>query len=72
MCEYPVERMARALLGAFPNSRGVAYSMLAATLRRLPFGLHIGMENVADVAELETEEAGRAVPCASWRQVRAA
>jgi hypothetical protein len=57
LCEYPVEPMAKALLQLYQNVRFAAYSMLVVTLVRLPEGLHLGMENVADTAELETVEA---------------
>jgi hypothetical protein len=58
LCEYPVEPYAEALLRAYPNKRAAAYSLLATTLTRLPFGLHLGMENIADMAEFETHEVG--------------
>jgi len=61
LCDYPIEPMAKALLQAYPNRRIAAYSMLAMTLARLPFGLHVGMENIADLAEYETVETDRNV-----------
>ncbi len=54
LCEYPVEPMAESLLRTYPNATSAAYSMLAGILIRLPLGLHIGMENVSDTAEVET------------------
>ncbi len=57
LCEYPVEPMAESLLRTYPNATSAAYSMLTIILLRLPLGLHVGMENVCDTAEVETIDA---------------
>ncbi len=54
LCEYLVEPIAESLLRTYPDTPSAAYSMLAVILIRLPLGLHIGMENVSDTAEVET------------------
>jgi len=60
-CFYLVEPLAEALLRAYPVHSSAAYTMLATTLLSLPRGLHTGMENVSDFAELETIWADEAV-----------
>ncbi len=60
-CFYLVEPLAEALLRAYPVHPSAAYTILATTLLSLPHGLHTGMENVSDFAELETIGADEAV-----------
>ena len=57
LCEYLVEPIAESLLRAYPDKHSAAYSMLTFILMRLPLGIHIGMENVNDTAEVATVNA---------------
>jgi len=57
-CIYPLEIIAEDLLRKYPATTHpqVAAAMLVLILDGLPLGLQFGMENVADQAELETQE----------------
>ena len=58
-CLYPLEPPARRLLQT--EKRLVALFMLAHNLSRLPLGLAIGLENAADAASVDMQEAFEAL-----------